>query len=354
MGGWGTWWIGLRHADVFAAICPMSGFPPGEMIRNARNLAPFVIHDSLDDIVPVENSRMPVELLAHFGISHEYREETGYAHSSKLIGDNLPRVFEWFNQHPRVARPKHVAIVSRTPLAGEAYWLKLIGTSAYPKQATLDAFVDTTGNLTIRADGVKKFAVNLDALPTSASEPLKVTLGGGSFVAEKKRGWAVFENDGGASWTLKIGSIELPEPQKPLTGEIIEKLKAAAGNQDKLAEIVASLLMKETGAQACVLDAEKFKLPPGDLTGDMILELSAYPDERLAVFECPASALAKAHEAISKRPINVFPPGTTTKGNVSTRVVMPVAIAKQFPKYDETRNVFPELVGDLLYRVSSK
>ncbi|MGC8841165.1 MAG: alpha/beta fold hydrolase, partial [Candidatus Sumerlaeaceae bacterium] len=42
MGGWGTWYIGLRHPELFAAIAPMAGFDPAELVVAAANLSPFV------------------------------------------------------------------------------------------------------------------------------------------------------------------------------------------------------------------------------------------------------------------------------------------------------------------------
>jgi poly(3-hydroxybutyrate) depolymerase len=104
MGGWGAWHIGLRNAELFGSISPLAAvLPPidGPMWERARSLDPFIIHDTGDDIVPVDASRTAVRELTDRGISFRYREETGYAHSSRMIGDNLPRIFEWFNGHRR-------------------------------------------------------------------------------------------------------------------------------------------------------------------------------------------------------------------------------------------------------------
>ena len=92
MGGWGTWRIALRNPDIFAAISPMSGMAPYDLLPNALHLSPFVIHDALDDVIPVDESRRPVQRLAQLGISYRYREEHEYGHESRLIGDNLGRV----------------------------------------------------------------------------------------------------------------------------------------------------------------------------------------------------------------------------------------------------------------------
>lgn len=103
MGGNGTWLIGLSTPDLFAAICPMSGYmkdcPP---LENARGLSPLIIHGSADDVVLPIESRRPAQNLARLGISFQYREEIGIDHSAhKLIQLNQSRMFEWFNKHPR-------------------------------------------------------------------------------------------------------------------------------------------------------------------------------------------------------------------------------------------------------------
>ncbi len=96
MGGWGTWYIALRHPELFSAICPMSAPVPFELLPAARNLSPLIIHDADDDVISVQQSRDAAKRLADLGVSFQYREEHGYGHSSRMIGDNLQRVFDWF------------------------------------------------------------------------------------------------------------------------------------------------------------------------------------------------------------------------------------------------------------------
>lgn len=101
MGGWGAWYLGLRHPERFATICPMAGPAPMDLLPAARGLDPFIIHDAGDPIVPVKKSRLAAAELAALGISHRYREEQGYGHESRMISDNLPRIFDWFAAHRR-------------------------------------------------------------------------------------------------------------------------------------------------------------------------------------------------------------------------------------------------------------
>jgi predicted peptidase len=101
MGGWGAWYVGSRNAERFAAICPMAAPVPMELLERTRRLAPFIIHDTGDDVVPVQRSREAAARLAKLGISFRYREESGFGHSSRMIGANLPRILAWFHEHPR-------------------------------------------------------------------------------------------------------------------------------------------------------------------------------------------------------------------------------------------------------------
>jgi predicted peptidase len=101
MGGWGAWYLGLRHPGRFATICPMAAPGPPDLLENARELDPFIIHDAEDGVVPVNKSRQAAAELVRLGISFRYREEHGFGHDSRMISANLPRIFDWFDHHRR-------------------------------------------------------------------------------------------------------------------------------------------------------------------------------------------------------------------------------------------------------------
>lgn len=352
MGGWGTWWIGTRHPDVFAAIAPMSGFAPSAQLANARHLAPFVIHDSRDDVVPVANSRDPVRLLPASGISFQYREETGYGHSSRMIGDNLPRVLDWFNQHTRVRRPLHVSVVARTPAGGSAYWLRLLETANSPFRATIDGMVDTSGTLQLAASGTKSFAVDLAGLPTSATEPLRISIGAPRFETPKKQGWLVLTAVGDGRWTFSLRP-DAPQPAAPaiLTGKAAQTLEDAAASSETLARAVAEMLRQAAGADVCVIDPDMLRLPPGRLTVDILLDLFVYPDERLARIRCTGASLAVPREVMWKRPVVVYPPGAAPDTSRQYTAVMPVAVARKFAEFDASRDILGRTVAEILYEM---
>ena len=213
VGSMGTWRIGLRQPDLFAAICPMAGMVSVELLPNARHLAPFVIHDAGDDVVPVKNSRRPAQRLAELGISFQYREETGYAHSSKMIGDNLPRILDWFNSHHRVNRPGRVTFVRPGAEPGRAYWLCILESAGAAEPAVVDATMEGPHRLVVTCEHVRRLAVKLDELPGRDQAPLEVSMNGHRVTIDRRAGWAVLTAnpaDGEWRWEIRESLEEWP------------------------------------------------------------------------------------------------------------------------------------------------
>ncbi|MBN2446232.1 MAG: prolyl oligopeptidase family serine peptidase [Phycisphaerae bacterium] len=213
MGGWGVWHIGLRHPDIFAAVCPMSAVAPPrllDMLPNARHLAPLIIHDEDDDVVPVTQSRLPTRRLIELGISCQYREEHGYAHSSRLIADNLPRIIEWFDCHRLVRCPERVTLAAAPGDELKAYWLEIprIDPDA-AGSATVDATMESPGHLAIRTSFLSELTVLLDQLPGKSSAPLQLTINGKSFDLKTRVGLAHLQA-AGSSREWRCNHIESP------------------------------------------------------------------------------------------------------------------------------------------------
>ncbi len=201
MGGWGTWFLGLRHPDRFAAIAPMAGLAPQpERLPNARHLAPFIIHDTDDDVVPVSQSRGPAGRLAELGISFQYREESGFGHRSALIGANLPRLLEWFNVHPRVQRPDRVTLVAAAGDPSRAYWITAMKPAGEKAPGSVDARLKPGGRMIIDVDSVRQIEIDLDALPTDAPPTLEIVVNGQSVTRAERRGSMVLQSADGESW----------------------------------------------------------------------------------------------------------------------------------------------------------
>jgi predicted peptidase len=80
MGGFGTYWIGSRHPGLFAAVAPVCGMWSGIMsipkvdLDKFADLPVFIIHNDLDETVPVSESRNAYEYLKKIGADVRYSE----------------------------------------------------------------------------------------------------------------------------------------------------------------------------------------------------------------------------------------------------------------------------------------
>jgi len=108
MGGGGTWAIGLRHPELFAALAPvcavanfrrmvspadaalydlarLAALSPAEIAENAAHQQVFIFHGDKDPTVPVEDSRQMAaryEALGWLGKNVHYTEYPGVGHAA--------------------------------------------------------------------------------------------------------------------------------------------------------------------------------------------------------------------------------------------------------------------------------
>ena len=100
MGGFGTWWLGQKHADLWAAIAPMSGVLP-DVDYQLPKLADVPVHVSIggtENPEWVEASRRQVATMKAMGMEVGYFEPEGATHGS-MIAPTTPEVFAFFARH---------------------------------------------------------------------------------------------------------------------------------------------------------------------------------------------------------------------------------------------------------------
>jgi len=100
MGGGGTWWIGGRYADRWAAIAP--GAYGGVLPQDAPALSKLpirVVVGERDDLM-LERVRETIATLKAAGVTPEYVEVPGGTHASAFEIE-LPRTFDFFQNHAR-------------------------------------------------------------------------------------------------------------------------------------------------------------------------------------------------------------------------------------------------------------
>lgn len=96
MGGYGAWDLAIMFPDRFAAIIPICGgstYP--ELIGRLKDLPIWAFHGAKDDIVPVEETKILVDILKEYGSSIKYTEYPDAGHDAWTETYNNPEVYEW-------------------------------------------------------------------------------------------------------------------------------------------------------------------------------------------------------------------------------------------------------------------
>jgi predicted peptidase len=102
MGGGGTWYIGSKYPDIWAALAPMAPAvyrSPDELVP-ARRLPVMAIQGDADESVDVNVTRQWVAKMEELGMEYEYIEVPGGTHFS-AGRDNIDQVFEFLSRHSK-------------------------------------------------------------------------------------------------------------------------------------------------------------------------------------------------------------------------------------------------------------
>ena len=110
MGGYGTWSLGMKYPDRFAAIAPICGggsildvllVPPGKQ-GALKRLPVWAFHGAKDNVVPLEQSEDMINALKKAG--NQNTKLTVYpeaGHDSWTEAYNSQELYDWFLQHTR-------------------------------------------------------------------------------------------------------------------------------------------------------------------------------------------------------------------------------------------------------------
>lgn len=102
MGAIGTWAVGTKHPEIWAALGPISGVADPRTVASMRNIPEVVVHGDADTTVPVSGSRNMVAEMKRLGVDVKYIEVPGGSHTS-VPGPNMAAIFDFFDTHKRSA-----------------------------------------------------------------------------------------------------------------------------------------------------------------------------------------------------------------------------------------------------------
>ena len=98
MGAIGTWALGAKYPDLWAALGPVSGTGSPATVAKMRHIPWFVVHGDTDPTVSVNGSRNMVAEMKKLGGEVVYVEVAGGNHTNIAV-PNFPAMFEFFSTH---------------------------------------------------------------------------------------------------------------------------------------------------------------------------------------------------------------------------------------------------------------
>lgn len=131
MGGYGTWYLGSKHSNLFAAIAPVSGYGAGteELIRafeyfysnpelfpdppeinredlivditELKDIPVFVTHGNMDYTIPVAEARELVRQMSEKSNEVVYRELEGVGHDAADYAYADDNIIKWFLKYSK-------------------------------------------------------------------------------------------------------------------------------------------------------------------------------------------------------------------------------------------------------------
>jgi poly(3-hydroxybutyrate) depolymerase len=104
MGAIGTWALGAKYPDLWAALAPFSGLGAPVTVSRMRHIPQFVVHGDADPTVNVNGSRTMVAEMKKLGVEVTYIEVPGGNHTDVVV-PNLPKAFEFLATKRRAASP---------------------------------------------------------------------------------------------------------------------------------------------------------------------------------------------------------------------------------------------------------
>jgi predicted peptidase len=101
MGGGGTYHIGIKYKDVWAALAPAAPaiYTSPDTLEAIKNTPIIVVQGDEDNLVDVNVTRRWVEKMKSLGMKHEYIEVAGGDHTRVISRspDTVKRIFNFFD-----------------------------------------------------------------------------------------------------------------------------------------------------------------------------------------------------------------------------------------------------------------
>jgi len=160
MGGMGTFDLGFRHPDVWAACVPVCGRCNSlDFVENARYLPFWVNTGSKDIVIPPKYSKAAYDRARQLGFSEwKYTEYENMGHGFSI---NWKGIEEWLLTKKRTVNPKRVSFHTKDIRYNHAYWLEVTEIKRYGKVARMNTEIDVQ-KINIKTENVSNYTLRLN------------------------------------------------------------------------------------------------------------------------------------------------------------------------------------------------
>jgi predicted peptidase len=105
MGGGGTFYLGMKYPDWWAALAPMAPaiYTDPDQLKSIRDIPVIVVQGDKDSLVSVDVTRKWVAKMKELGMTHRYIEIKDGNHFSSITAnpDMIEQVFDFFDKHKK-------------------------------------------------------------------------------------------------------------------------------------------------------------------------------------------------------------------------------------------------------------
>ncbi len=106
MGGFGSWALGCRHPERFAAITPICGGGEWFLADRLKSVPVWAFHGAKDPVVPLRESQEMATALQRAGGNVQLTVYPEAQHDCWTETYNSPKLYEWFLSHRRIREGK--------------------------------------------------------------------------------------------------------------------------------------------------------------------------------------------------------------------------------------------------------
>ena len=198
MGGFGTWNLGLRFPDRFAAGAPIAGGISQHeyeierddarraLVQNALHLPFYFVHGEADRTVSVEHDRKTRDQLKELGYPHKYVEvpRAGHILDVRAQSPLMKGIQKWLERKQRNAHPNIIRFHSLGEYMNQAYWLRIDEFEGEgPGEVT--AKIGKKNAITLETRGVRKLTVFVDDTLIKLTRPITIEWNGAEVFDDK-------------------------------------------------------------------------------------------------------------------------------------------------------------------------